>query len=468
MASRRDIRRRQRREREGMGKRYDVIIVGAGPAGIFASIELSKRSDLSILLVEKGKDIEERIGKSLSLMSGWGGAGAFSDGKLTLSTEVGGWLSQYLSERELSELIEYVDDIYLDFGAPQETYGLDETAIEGLKRRAILVGLSLIPSKIRHLGTERCRTILKGIRDWLGGRVDILTETKAERVLVEGRCVKGIETADGRRYHGRCVILAPGREGASWLLSEARRLGLSIRPNTVDIGVRVEAPAPLLEPVTSTLYEGKFVYYSKTFEDRVRTFCMCPYGYVSTEVYEDVITVNGHSYRERKGENTNFAILVSTTFTEPFKEPIAFGKYIARLANLLGGGIILQRLGDLREGRRSTYERIGRSIVKPTLPEATPGDLSFVLPFRYLKDILEMLEALDAVLPGINGRDTLLYGVEAKFYSSRVVLNRDLETEIKGLYAIGDGAGITRGLVQASVSGIIAARAILKKTGIST
>ncbi len=451
-----------------MDRSYDVLIVGAGPAGIFSAIELSKRSDLSILVIEKGEDIDERIARATSLTSGWGGAGAFSDGKLTLSTEIGGWLSQYMPERRLAELIEYVDGIYLEFGAPKETYGMDEAAIDELRSRAVLAHLTLIPSRIRHLGTERCKTVLRRIRGWLDSRVEVLTGVKVERVLVEGGVVKGVETDDGRLVGGRYVILAPGREGASWLASEARRLGLTTRPNAVDIGVRVEVPAPLLEPVTSALYEGKFVYYSRTFEDQVRTFCMCPYGYVSTEVYEDVVTVNGHSYSDRKGENTNFAILVSTTFTEPFEEPIAFGKYIARLANLLGKGIIVQRLGDLKGGRRSTKERIGRSVVRPTLPEATPGDLSFVFPFRYLKDIMEMIEALDVVVPGIDGRDTLLYGVEAKFYSSRVALTSGLETEVGGLYAIGDGAGVTRGLIQASVSGVVAARSILASEGIST
>lgn len=445
-----------------MVRAYDVIIVGAGPAGIFAAIELSKKGKLSVLMLEKGKDLQERE----SLTSGWGGAGAFSDGKLNLSTEIGGWLSQYIPERELMELIGYVDRIYLDFGAPKETYGLDEADIDDLRRRSVLAHLSLIPSRIRHLGTERCRAILQSIRGWLSERVEILTDTRVTSIVVEKGAVRGVETEDGRFFKASQVIVAPGREGASWLTEEARRLGLSIRPNAVDIGVRVEVPAPLMEPVTSVLYEGKFLYYSKTFEDRVRTFCMCPYGYVSTETYEDVVTVNGHSYSDRRSDNTNFAILVSTTFTEPFKEPIAFGKYIARLANLLGGGILIQRLGDLKGGRRSTPERIERGVVRPTLPEATPGDLSFVLPYRYLRDIMEMLEALDSVIPGIDGRDTLLYGVEAKFYSSRIALTKDLETEIKGLYAIGDGAGITRGLIQASVSGVVAARSVLR--GLST
>ncbi len=443
-------------------KKYDVIIVGAGPAGIFAALELVKRKDLSLLIIEKGEDIDKRIEDPLRLTSGWGGAGAFSDGKLTLSTEVGGWLGQYISQRELSDLIDYVDSIYLHFGAPDRVFGVEQEKIAELKKKAVLSDLTLIPSRIRHLGTDKCREIMKTVREHLEGQVEVITNQAVTQVVVENGTLKGVETESGESLYADRVILAPGRDGASWLKSEAIRLGLSVKPNAVDIGVRVEVPGPVLDAITEKLYEGKLLYCSRSFEDQVRTFCMCPYGFVSTEKYEDVITVNGHSYAGKKSENSNFAILVSTAFTEPFEEPIAFGKYIARLANLLGKGIIVQRLGDLHGGRRSTPERIKRSTVRPTLLEATPGDLSFVLPYRYLKDIIEMLKALDSVVPGINKRDTLLYGVEAKFYSSRIKLKTTLETEISGLYAIGDGAGITRGLVQASTAGIVAARSIMK------
>jgi len=256
-------------------------------------------------------------------------------------------------------------------------------------------------------------------------------------------------------------VLAPGREGADWLAGEMERLGIAVQNNQVDIGLRVEVPAAVLEPLTTDLYEPKLHYFTRRFEDRVRVFCMNPYGQVCVERYGDVLTVNGLSYADQRTDNSNFALLVSTTFTEPFKEPIAYGKYVARLANLLGEGILVQRLGDLLNGRRSTPRRISRSTVAPTLPDATPGDLSFALPYRYIGDILEMLEALDALCPGLYKRDTLLYGVEVKFYSSRPSLGADLQSEISGLYAIGDGAGITRGLVQASASGIVAARSIL-------
>jgi len=259
------------------------------------------------------------------------------------------------------------------------------------------------------------------------------------------------------------VVVAPGREGADWLRKLASDLNLTLSVNPVDIGVRVELPAHILKPLTDLLYEPKFIYYSSAFDDRIRTFCVCPAGEVVTEWAGDVLTVNGHSYAGKKTENTNFAVLVSKNFTEPFREPIAYGKYIARLANLLSGGIIVQRLGDLREGRRTTQQRLERCITRPTLREATPGDLNLVLPYRYVVNILEMLDALDQVAPGVASRHTLLYGVEAKFYSSRLKLTRDLETEVSNLFAAGDGAGVTRGLVQASASGLIVGREILAR-----
>jgi hypothetical protein len=281
--------------------------------------------------------------------------------------------------------------------------------------------------------------------------------------MVKNQRIDGVETVDGDKILAKYVIVAPGRSGAEWLKVEAQALGLKTLNNPVDVGVRVEVQAPVLEELTKVLYEPKLIYYSKFFDDVVRTFCVAPYGEVITESYDGVLTVNGQSYAERRSENTNFAILVSTSFTEPFREPIAYGKYIARLTNLLSGGVILQRLGDLEAGRRSTEDRIARSTVEPTYKSATPGDLSFVLPYRYLADIREMLEALDKIAPGLHSRDTLLYGVEVKFYSSRLALNECLETPVKNLFTIGDGAGLTRGLVQASVSGVVAARQIVKR-----
>ena len=301
------------------------------------------------------------------------------------------------------------------------------------------------------------------MRKYLEQKITFMPRTDVKGLVAEDHTIKGVETMNGERYLGKYVIVAPGRGGAEWLQTEAQIRGLKTVNNPVDVGVRVEVSATAMERLTKVLYEPKLIYYSKMFDDMVRTFCVSPYGEVTTESYDGVLTVNGGSYAERKTDNTNFAVLVSTSFTEPFKEPIAYGKYIARLSNLLSGGVMVQRLGDLLAGRRSTPERLSRSVVTPTLKNATPGDLSFVLPYRYLQDIREMLEALDQIAPGVHSRDTLLYGVEVKFYSSHLQLTNTLETKIPNLFTIGDGAGVTRGLIQASASGVIVAREILKR-----
>jgi uncharacterized FAD-dependent dehydrogenase len=454
--------------------KYDVIIVGAGPAGIFSALELTEKNHLNVLILDRGLDIDDRKCPSsrgfecvhcepCSVLSGWGGAGAYSDGKLTHSTEVGGWLNQYLSSKDLMKLVKYVDGIYLKYGASEQIYGEDDEKVDEIDRKASLAGLKLIRQEVRHMGTDKCLETLRRMRQELNDKVTFFPKTDVEGLIVEDHKIKGVKTSDGEKYFAKYVIIAPGRSGAEWLQTEAQFLGLKTVNNPVDVGVRVEVLASVMEKLTKALYEPKLVYFSKQFDDQVRTFCVSPYGEVTTESYDGVLTVNGQSYAERKTENTNFALLVSTSFTEPFKEPIAYGKYVARLSNLLSGGVMVQRLGDLVSGRRSTPERLGRSVVTPTLKNATPGDLSFVLPYRYLSDIREMLQALDVIVPGVHSRDTLLYGIEVKFYSSHLQLNNELETKIKNMFTIGDGAGVTRGLIQASASGVMVAREILKR-----
>ncbi len=455
----------------------DVIIIGAGPAGIFAAMTLLDQGVQEILLLERGSDIEKRKcparqnnGKCVhcnpcAILTGWGGAGAFSDGKLTLTTEVGGFLDELVPRSELEGLIRLADQRFLDHGAPTEIHGGSNRETRRLKAMARKAEMDLIEMEVRHLGTENCYQVLKQIRKGLEGRLEIRTDTQVKTIRVKDGVVKGVETEEDEFIPARFVVSAPGRVGSDWMRDESRRLGLKAVPSPVDIGLRVELPAAVLEEITKATYEAKLIYYSKTFDDKVRTFCMNPYGEVVTEYTGDIMTVNGHSYAEKKTDNTNFALLVSTIFTEPFDDPISYGRYISHLANLLGKGVIVQRLGDLLNGRRSTPARITHSSVRPTLESATPGDLSFVLPYRYIKDIIEMLEVMDQIAPGVNSRHTLLYGVEVKFYSHRIEIDRNMETKIKNLFVAGDGAGITRGLIQASCSGILAGQAISKRAG---
>jgi uncharacterized FAD-dependent dehydrogenase len=461
-------------------KKYDVIIIGAGPAGIFSALELIKGSgpDLKILMIESGSNINERIKKrnegKKELMRGWGGAGAFSDGKLTLTADIGGHLSSIIPLSSLEQLLKEIEDTYIEFGASKDRLvsGSGE-AVHEARKKALQFGISLIPYRLLHIGTDQCAKVVSVMYNHIinSSKVDIQFKETAKEVLIENNRVIGVST-DKREYFGKYVIAATGRVGAAWMRKESLRLGLSVENNPVDIGIRIELPAEICAHLTDLLYEFKARYYSPTFEQECRTFCVCPNGEVTKEVVQDPdtqeqwITVNGHSYadEQKATNNTNFALLVSSKFTEPFDDPLAFGRSISKLANLLtNGNVIIQRLADLKRGRRSNYERLKRSAIEPTLKEAIPGDLSFVLPYRHLLSILEMIEALNNIIPGVNSNNTLLYGVETKYYSSQIKLSNELETEITGLYAIGDGAGITRSLAQSSVTGLIAARSIKKK-----
>ncbi|NLM28384.1 MAG: NAD(P)/FAD-dependent oxidoreductase [Clostridiaceae bacterium] len=456
---------------------YDVIIIGGGTAGIFTGYELSGLvPGADILMLEQGNDIYHRecpivTGKtsacakciSCDIMNGFGGAGAFSDGKYNFTTRFGGWLDDYLDEEYIMQLIEYIDSVNVKFGATERRFSTETDEAREIARIAIGYDLHLLSASVKHLGTENNKVIISRMFDYLKNRIEILCNTAVKTI---NKTKKGYSLIinDGRELSCKYLVAAPGRSGAEWFSTQCRNLGLSLINNQVDIGVRVELPAIVFKHITDAVYESKFLYRTKQYGDIVRTFCMNPYGYVVSENVDGIITVNGHSYTDIKlrSENTNFALLVSNRFTEPFKEPYQYGKSIASLSNMLGGGVIVQRFGDLIKGKRTNEHRLSQCFTKPTL-KATPGDLSLVLTKRHLDNIIEMIQVLDNIAPGTANHDTLLYGVEVKFYSSRLQLTDELETKLKNFFAVGDGAGITRGLSQAAASGVHAARVIAER-----
>lgn len=458
-----------------MDPKYDVAIIGGGPSAIFAAYELvTKNPEIHVVMIEEGHDIyhrncpiaEKKVThcikcKPCNIMRGFGGAGAFSDGKYNFTSEFGGWLNEYLSDKRVEELIDYVDSINLSFGAPTEFFTTKNSSI---LKKALEFDLHLLQAKVRHLGTENNLQILKLLYEFLKERITILIDKHVDEFRKQEQ--EFILSLKGENRQIRCdyLIAAPGRSGSEWFSDQCHKLGLSMSSNQVDVGVRVEIPAELFQHITDEVYEAKLVYRTKRYGDLVRTFCMNPKGYVVSENTDGIITVNGHSYRDEKlhSKNTNFALLVSNKFTEPFREPQQYGKRIASFSNMLGGGVLVQRFGDLIKGRRTNEHRLSQSFTKPTLA-ATPGDLSLVLPKRHLDNLIEMIYALDKIAPGMANDDTLLYGVEVKFYSSRLQLTSELETEIQNMFGIGDGAGITRGLSQASASGVHVARIIQKR-----
>ena len=464
-----------------MDNKYDVIIIGAGPSGIFCAYELiENKPDMRILIIEKGRSIEKRscpkrvtgrcMGcKPCNITTGFAGAGAFSDGKLSLSPDVGGNLPEILGYDETRKLMGESDAIYLKFGADKNVYGIDKKKeIEDIRRRAIKANLKLIECPIRHLGTEEGYKIYQRIQNWLQDKgVEMRFNTMVTDILIEDSKVRGVVTDKGDTFYSDEIAAGIGREGSDWFSHICDRHGIETQVGTVDIGVRVEVRDEIMDFLNKNLYEAKLVYHTPTFDDKVRTFCTNPSGEVATEYYDDgLAVVNGHAYKsaDMKTENTNFALLLSKNFTKPFKTPIEYGKHVAQLSNMLcDGRIMVQTFGDFLRGRRTTEERLCRTNLIPTLKDAVPGDLSLVLPYRIMLDIKEMLFALDKVTPGIASDETLLYGVEVKFYSNKVIVDRNFETSVRGLRAMGDGASVTRGLQQASANGLCVARAILKK-----
>lgn len=459
-------------------KRYDIIIVGAGAGGVFMTYELMKlKAKAKVLVIEKGGPLENRkcpisAGETdkcvkcnpCSIMNGYGGAGSLSDGKYNITTQFGGELHKYIGEEKAMELMEYVDSVLCEHGGADAK--LYSTGNSELKTIALRNNLHLLEAKVRHLGTDRNVKILGNMYAETGNAIEHKFYTGVADVKHLGDHDFEVVTEDGESYRCSDLVLATGRSGSKWIGDICSGMGIHMSSNRVDIGVRVELPAEIFKHITDEVYESKIVYKTEQYNDQVRTFCMNPYGEVVTENTNGIITVNGHSYADPalRTENTNFALLVTNTFTEPFKDSNEYGESIARLSNMLGGGVLMQRFGDLVKGRRSSERRMEKCFTRPTL-KATPGDLSLVIPKRQLDSIIEMVYALDKIAPGTANEDTLLYGVEVKFYNSKIDVDENLETAVKGLYALGDGSGVTHSLSQASASGVYVARRLAEKYG---